>query len=158
MESGTPFLEGGAARASALLQNPPSFPHQIEHSGPWPLGMLSCHGRTQCLDPHVSSFSLLPWVVSVLPVSSPFPFKSFHDFQQMNHVINHSPNLGPIRQDEGLIQSLESKALDGLSLVFRSSDHALSPSDRNRFLRKAFSFLWLFHASFPRPPQEPSAG
>jgi hypothetical protein len=70
--------------------------------------------------------------------------------------MNHPPYLGSIRQDEGLMESLESKALNGHSLVFRSSDHTPFPPDRNcLLLAEPFSSLCFFHASFPKPPQEP---
>ena len=73
--------------------------------------------------------------------------------------MNHSPNLRSIRQDKDLIQSLESKALDGLPLIFGPSDPTPFPPECNRlFLGVPFSFLWFFHASFPKPPQEPLVG
>ena len=156
MESETPFLEGAAGAAFALLQNLPSSPAQLEHSDLCFLGMQSFRGRIQSLGPRVSSSSLLPLVVSVLPISSAFPFRSFDHFNQMDHPMNHPSDLGPIRQDEGLIESLESKALNRHSLVFGSSDHTPFPPDRNRLLLvDRFSSLCFFHASFPKPPQQP---
>ena len=77
----------------------------------------------------------------------------------MDHPINHSSNFGSIRQDEGLIQSLEPKALDSLSLVFGPSDPAPFPPDCNRLLLfDLFSFLRFFHASYPEPLREPLVG
>ncbi len=70
--------------------------------------------------------------------------------------MNHPSDLGPIRQEEGLIESLESKALNRHSLVFGSSDHTPLPPDRNRlFFVDRFSSLCFFFFSFPKPPQEP---
>ena len=156
MESETPFWEGDVGAAFALLQNLHSSPAQLEHSDLCFLGMQSSRGRIQSLGPRVSYSSLLPLVVSVLPISSAFPFRSFDHYNQMDHPINHSSDLGPIRQEESLIEPLESKALNGLSLVFRSSDHTPFPPDRNRLLLvDRFSSLCFFHASLPKPPQQP---
>jgi hypothetical protein len=159
MESGTPFWEGDAAGAFGPLQNPPSSPDRLEHSGPYFLGTPSCHGRTRSLGPRVFSSSSLPVVVSALQVSSAFPFRLSLYVQQMDHTMNHSPNLGSIRQDQGLIQSLKSKALDRLSLVFGSPDAAPFPAHRNRLPQiNPFSFLWFFHIFYPRSPRAPSVG
>jgi hypothetical protein len=70
----------------------------------------------------------------------------------MHHTMNHSPNLGSIRQGEGLIESLEPKTLDGLSLILGPSDYTPLPSDRDPFVLIApFTFRCFFHASSPRP-------
>ena len=156
MENETPFWEGDAGAAFVLLRNLPLSPVQPEHSGLCFLGMQSSRGRIQFLGPRVSSSSSLPLVVSVLLISSAFPFRSFDHFNQMDHPMNHPSDFGPIRQDEGLIESLESKALNCHSLVFRSSDHTPFPPDRNRLLLvDLFSCLCFFHASFSKPTQEP---
>jgi len=42
---------------------------------------------------------------------------------------NHSSDLRSIRQDEGLMEPLESQALDDLFLIFGLSDHTSLPSD-----------------------------
>jgi len=66
--------------------------------------------------------------------------------------MNHPPNLGPVRQGKGLVESFEPEAPNGLLLVFRSSDHAPNPFDGNRFLHiRPLSFPLLFHA-FYQPP------
>ena len=52
----------------------------------------------------------------------------------MDDTVNHSPNLGPVRQGKGLMESFESKAPKGLSLIVGSSDHTPDPFDGNRFL------------------------
>lgn len=156
MENETLFWEGDVGAAFALLQNLPSSPAQPEHSALCFLGMQSSRDRIQSLDPRVSFSSLLPLVVSVLLISSAFPFRSFDHFNQMDHTMNHPSDFGPIRQDDGLIESLESKALNRHSLVFRSSDHTPFPTDRNRLLAvDRFSSRCFFHASFPKPPQRP---
>jgi hypothetical protein len=48
--------------------------------------------------------------------------------------MNHPSNLGSIRQSKGLIESLESKPLNGLLLVLRSSYDTPSPFDLDRLL------------------------
>ena len=133
-----PFWEGVFEGASALPQNLPSFPCRHGHSDLWLLGRLSCHARNRFPFPPVFSSFLIPLEVSVLPVSSAFPFRSFHHFYQMLHMVNHSSNLGSIRQGEGLIQSLEPKASDGLLLILGSSDHTFFPLDCNRLLHIEF--------------------
>jgi len=48
--------------------------------------------------------------------------------------MNHPPNLGSIRQSKDLIESFESKTLNGLLLVVRSSYDTPSPFDLDRLL------------------------
>jgi hypothetical protein len=78
----------------------------------------------------------------------------------MTYMMDHSSNLRSVCQGDGLIESLESKALDGLLLVGRLSDDTPPPRDRDRLLRliEPFSSPLPSHVFFPRPPQEPSVG
>jgi len=77
----------------------------------------------------------------------------------MDDAIDHSPDLGPIRQGKGLMESFKPKAPYGLLLVVGASDRAPDPFDGNRFVHvESLSFpLWL-HVFFQPPLQEPSTG
>ena len=48
--------------------------------------------------------------------------------------MNHPTNLRSIRQDQGLIQSLEPKAFDRLPLILETSARAPLPTDLDGFL------------------------
>ena len=48
--------------------------------------------------------------------------------------MNHPTDLRSIRQDQSLIQSLEPKAFDRLSLILETSARAPFPSDLDGFL------------------------
>jgi hypothetical protein len=78
----------------------------------------------------------------------------------MTYMMDHSSNPRPVCQGDGLIESLESKALDGLLLVGRSSDNTPPPRDRDRLFYwiEPFSSPLPSHVFFPKPPQEPSIG
>jgi hypothetical protein len=78
----------------------------------------------------------------------------------MTYMLDHSSNPRPVCQGDGLIQSLESKALNGLLLVGRSSDNTPLPRDRDRLFRliEPFSSRLPSHVFFAKPPQEPSVG
>ena len=52
----------------------------------------------------------------------------------MDDTVNHSPNLGSVRQGKDLVESFESKAPEGLSLIVGSSDRTPDPFDGNCFL------------------------
>ena len=155
----TPFWEGVAGGASVLPQNRPWFPDPHGSSDLWLLGRRSCHARNRSPFPLASFSSLPPSEVSGLPASSVFPFRSFHHFYQMLHMMNHCSNLGSIRQGEGLIESLESKASDGLLLVLGSPDPTSFPLDCKGLLHIEFlSSPVPSHASCQLPPQVPSVG
>jgi hypothetical protein len=72
--------------------------------------------------------------------------------------MNHPSNLGSIRQSKGLIESLEPKASDRLSLVVRSSDHAPDPFDFNRMLNPFHHETFWFSGAFSRLFSETSSG
>jgi hypothetical protein len=75
----------------------------------------------------------------------------------MDDMVNHSPNLGSVRQSEGLMESFESKAPKGLPLILGSSDRTPDPFDGNCFLHiSSLSFPPPAPASYQQPPQEPS--
>jgi hypothetical protein len=76
----------------------------------------------------------------------------------MNDTVNHPPDLGSVWQRQGLMESFESKAPEGLSLIAGSPDRTPNPIGGYRFLH-----VWLplsspspVHASYQQPPQEPS--
>ena len=52
----------------------------------------------------------------------------------MDNTVNHSPNLRSVRQGKDLVESFESKAPEGLSLIVGSSDRTPDPFDGNCFL------------------------
>ena len=64
--------------------------------------------------------------------------------------MNHSSNLGSIRQSKALIESSESKSLNGLLLVVRSSDDTPSPFDLNHLLHMEPLSLRCFLTPFLR--------
>jgi hypothetical protein len=77
----------------------------------------------------------------------------------MNDAINHSPDLGSIRQRKGLMESSKPKALDGLFLVVGLPDHTPDPFDGKRFIHiEPLSFPLPFHAVYQPPLQELSIG
>lgn len=69
----------------------------------------------------------------------------------MFHTTDHPSYLGSIRQGEGLIESFESKALDGLPLVFGPSNHTFSPLDCNRMLNLFHHETFLVLCGFLTP-------
>ena len=77
----------------------------------------------------------------------------------MKDAINHSPDLGPVRQGKGLMESFKPKAPNGLLLVLGASDRTPDPFDGNRFVHVgSLSFPLRFHVFFQPPLQEPSIG
>ena len=78
----------------------------------------------------------------------------------MTHTMDHPSDLRPIWQSEGLVESFESKPLDGLPLVVRPSGHTSLPRDPNCFLHviDPVSSLMPSHAFFPKLPREPLVG
>ena len=72
--------------------------------------------------------------------------------------MDHPSDLGSIRQSKGLIESLEPKASDRLSLVFRSSDHAPDPFDFNRMLDLFHHGTFWFSSAFSSLFSETSPG
>ena len=77
----------------------------------------------------------------------------------MMDAINHSPDLGSIRQRKGLVESFKPKATDGLLLVVDSSDRAPDPFDGNRFIHVGpLRSPLLLHGAYRQPLQESSIG
>jgi hypothetical protein len=80
-------------------------------------------------------------------------------FYQMNDTIDHSPDLRPVRQRKGLMESFKTKTPNGLLLVADSADRTPHPFDGNHFTCFGlFSFPLLLHDVYPLPLREPSIG
>jgi hypothetical protein len=77
----------------------------------------------------------------------------------MNDAINHSPDLGPIRQGKSLMEPSKPEAPYGLLLVVGASDRTPDPFDGNRFVHvECLSFPPRFHVFYQPPLLESSTG